>query len=113
MNQRLGVSYGRSSNYNSFEFRKTVVVVALGIVLAACCNRTAVRPATQADPANSTNSVDPRAAQFAYPFAGTMVSPFQHFSWKPVHDATGYYLQVGTTPSSADVFAVENHITRP
>jgi hypothetical protein len=72
-------------------------------MLTACSSRT-VPPA----PANSTNGVDPRAAQFAYPLAGTMVNPFQHFSWKPVNDATGYYLQVGTNPSGADVFAVGN-----
>ncbi len=72
--------------------------ISLVLVLCSLLGCQSVSPRAGSSPRSS--------ATFLYPTQGLSINPFTPFSWKAAKAATGYYLQVGTTPGGDDVFAV-------
>ena len=76
--------------------QQILTMATLLVFLGGCTNRSS-QP-------SSTSNVKPAA--FLFPSHSVLVDPFQRFSWTPVENASGYYLQIGTVPGARDVFNV-------
>src|SRR3989442_8649292 len=102
MDRGAGVPSRSCQNHQFFRVCNGVLLMALALTLVSCTG-TMIQPSSQTDRGSGSSNA---SAQFVYPSPGATIDPFQHFSWTTVNNASGYYLQIGTSPGGSDVFGV-------